>query len=55
MSTQALTVPGTGLPRLLFVTNEGESTRVLELLHRAGLEVASERVSTPARRSSSST
>ena len=46
MSTQELSVPGTELPRLLFVTGEGESTQVLELLRRAGLEVAAERVST---------
>ena len=47
MSTQALSVPGTELPRLLFVASEGESSRVLELLRRAGLEVAAERASTP--------
>ncbi len=46
MSTQALSVPGTELPRLLFVASEGESSRVLELLRRAGLEVAAERAST---------
>ncbi|WP_414640882.1 response regulator [Archangium sp.] len=47
MSTQALAMPGAELPRLLFVTSEGESTQILELLRRAGLEVAAERVSTP--------
>ncbi|HEX8819742.1 MAG TPA: response regulator [Archangium sp.] len=40
-------MPGAELPRLLFVTSEGESTQILELLRRAGLEVAAERVSTP--------
>jgi PAS domain S-box-containing protein len=47
MSTQAFSVQGTELPRLLFVTSEDEATRVLELLRRAGLEVAAERLSTP--------
>ncbi|HEY0095165.1 MAG TPA: hypothetical protein VGB96_12610, partial [Archangium sp.] len=47
MSTPALAVPGTEVPRLLFVTGEGESTQILELLRRAELAVSAERVSTP--------
>ncbi|HEX8438349.1 response regulator [Archangium sp.] len=47
MTTEAPAATGTELPRLLFVTSEAESTRVLELLRGSGVDVAAERVSTP--------
>jgi PAS domain S-box-containing protein len=47
MTTPAPSVSGHDAPRLLLVMSERESTQTLEVLRRAGLEVSTERVSTP--------
>ncbi|MGZ3461587.1 MAG: PAS domain-containing protein, partial [Archangium sp.] len=46
MSTAAPAVSGNETPRLLLVVGEGEHARILETFQRAGLKVATERVST---------
>lgn len=47
MTTPVTSVREEEVPRLLFVAGEGEAQRVLERLQGTGLEVSSERVSTP--------
>jgi PAS domain S-box-containing protein len=47
MATPEASVAGQELARLLFIAGEGETTKVLEVLRKAGLEVRAERVATP--------
>ncbi len=47
MATPEASVAGQDIARLLFIAGEGETARVLEVLHKAGLDVRAERVSTP--------